>query len=224
MQLKSRHKTIVLAPSKNLESYVAICICLLKERTIAVYEFDESDAPEAIKDFHKIANKPAISDCETVVNGGVNGISWYIDNRYPHPPLYPGDPKAIGHRVSFCNILNDRIEKLIAIFKDTKDKGPIIEGVSEILSAHEELFSFDSMKMAEYNFTDAYFCGLLYFLEEHGIELSNFSRVKEAYKYVLRITSSSMYGDMVAALNDAREREPFYESSDYDRNLYTIPA
>lgn len=160
-----------------------------------IISVDPSDKPEDLADLNPYNQVPTLADRDLVVHEA-NVINEYLDERFPHPPLMPGDPVARA-KARLMMLRFDR-DWFAPLFNGAQPNAKIRQAVRDSLTAIAPLFSSNRFVMGEeFSLVDCAIAPLLWRLPDLGIQLP--APAKPLLDYMERIFARDSFRQSLTA-------------------------
>ena len=169
---RGRSVITIYSETEEFDSHRIRFLLATKNINCKIISVDRSDPPEDL-----LANNPKL-EIPTLVDRdmhlyGVNVITEYLDERYPHPPLMPPDPMTRARlRFTVLRLENgwfqfvDKIENAVG---DAKQQA--VDELTAELVAAESLFSENPYFMnSDMTLVDTNLVPFLWRLEHYGLD------------------------------------------------------
>lgn len=187
MSIIERGRSVITIYSETdaFDSHRIRFLLATKSINCKIISVDKTDPPEDL-----LANNPKL-EIPTLVDRdmhlyGVNVITEYLDERYPHPPLMPPDPMTRARlRFTVYRLENgwfkyvDKIENSV-----TEVKQQAIEDLTAELVAAEALFSENPYFMnTDMTLVDTNLVPFLWRLEHYGLDWESLPKSLRNYAH-----------------------------------------
>lgn len=187
--IPERGRSVITVYSES-ESFKSQCIRYLlstKNINCKIINVDKYNPPEDLISINPDMEVPTLVDRDMSLYG-VNVITEYLDERYPHPPLMPPDPMTRARlRFTIYRLQNDwftYVDKIEAA--QAEQKSELIEELTIKLVAAESLFKENDYFMhSEMTLVDIYMAPFLWRLEHYGLEWERLPRALRNYAHRL---------------------------------------
>ncbi len=160
-------------------------ILSIKNINVDIVNVDIHDPPEDLMDVNPYASLPTLVDRDLAVYG-MNVITDYLDERYPHPPLMPPDPVGRAKlRVAAYHMERDWLQHLDTIDNgDGEEKQAILETLAAKLDAAADLFrSSPYFLSSELTLLDTMLVPFLWRLVQHDLDWEGLSKPIRTYAH-----------------------------------------
>ena len=187
--IPERGRSVITVYSES-ESFNSQCIRYLlstKNINCKVIDVDRNNPPEDLMSLSPEMEIPTLVDRDMHLYG-INVITEYLDERYPHPPLMPPDPMTRARlRFTIYRLQQDWFTYVDAIENAIGDaKKALIEELTAKLVGAESLFSEHEYFMySEMTLVDIYMIPFLWRLEHYGLDWEKLPRSLRNYAHRL---------------------------------------
>ncbi len=182
---RGRSVITIYSETEAFDSHRIRFLLATKNINCKIISVDKSDPPEDL-----LANNPKL-EIPTLVDRdmhlyGVNVITEYLDERYPHPPLMPPDPMTRARlRFTVFRLENgwfqyvDRIENAVG-----EAKQQAVDDLTAELVAAESLFSENPYFMnTDMTLVDTNLVPFLWRLEHYGLDWESLPKPLRNYAH-----------------------------------------
>lgn len=173
-----------------------------------VKDVDVFNKPEDLAVMNPYNQVPVLLERDLILYES-NIINEYIDERFPHPQLMPGDPVMRARTRLFLyrfeNELFNHVKVLENLEATTKELNKAREAVREGLTVIAPIFSKQKYMLGdEFSMVDVAVSSLLWRLDHYGIELGQ--SAAPILKYGERIFQRQAFIDALTAAEKAMRR------------------
>jgi len=158
-------------------------ILSIKNINVDIVNVDANNPPEDLMDINPYASLPTLVDRDLAVYG-INVITDYLDERYPHPPLMPPDPVGRAKlRVAAYHMERDWLDHLDQLDHGTdEEKQATLETLTAKLEAASALFRGTPYFLSnELTLLDTMLVPFLWRLMQRGLDWENMSKPIRQY-------------------------------------------
>ena len=215
MSSRTKNRMLIYFPRSRIESYFVLSIVLLKDRQVAIYEYDVNNPPKAISAFSKILDVPFVMDYDTPIGGTYHIPLNYLEKRYPVPALLSGGLVEQTQHYNLCNTLLDRLDGLSKRFIKNKDVDEWTLGLKQCLMKAGPIFKRATDQVHEPSLMEALFTGLVLFMEDNSLNLAKLGDLPEFVIYVHSLKKTDFFINSMKTIDDSREATPFWEKDGF---------
>jgi len=164
-----------------------------KSITVEVVNIDPDNKPEDLIDLNPYQTVPTLVDRELVLYGS-RVIMEYLDDRYPQPPLLPGDPVSRARtRLFFYRIERDWYGLIDALMgADEKQRNDARRILRDGLAVIAPIFQEKPFFMSdEFSMVDCSLAVLLWRLPWYGVDIP--AQARPLVQYMDRVFSRESF-------------------------------
>lgn len=201
MTVASSKKPIMTLYSEDRCAYAQRVRIVLAEKDVEcrIIAIDLRNKPEDLVDLNPYNQVPTLMDRELVVYES-NLINEYLDERFPHPPLMPGDPVARA-KARLLMLRFDR-DWFAPLFDQGQPSAKVRQRVGDQLTAIAPLFNSNRFTLGdELSLVDCAIAPLLWRLPSLGITLP--ASAKALLGYMERIFARDSFQHSLTAAERA---------------------
>ena len=182
---RGRSVITIYSETEAFDSHRIRFLLATKNINCKIISVDRSDPPEDL-----LANNPKL-EIPTLVDRdmhlyGVNVITEYLDERYPHPPLMPPDPMTRARlRFTVFRLENGWFQYVDKIENSTGEaKQQAVDSLTADLVAAESLFSENPYFMnTDMTLVDTNLVPFLWRLEHYGLDWESLPKSLRNYAH-----------------------------------------